>query len=63
MSNFPRGLMTNEAWSSYLSDWCWSILQEKKRDSSDALRINSRWLLTKEGYKATESCSKRKAAP
>ena len=24
MSNSPPGLMTQEQWSSYLLDWCWS---------------------------------------
>jgi hypothetical protein len=35
MSNSQHGLMTAEQWNSYLLDWCWSILQEKKQVSSD----------------------------
>ena len=61
MSNSQRGLMTQEQWNSYLLEWCWHILQPKKRESGDlaVIRTNSRWLLTKEGNKATERSCKR----
>ena len=32
MSNSQTGLMTAEQWSSYLSEWCWHILQQRNRD-------------------------------